>query len=176
MMKKYFYILICLPFILVAQNKSKVKENLFKINILNPGFTFEKGLMNNSTLCLDANLSFGFTVHNNETTFLTAPLLRGQYRYYYNLEKRVSKGKDISNNSGGFVAFSSSYYFKPIGNDAYVSSYDGFTLGGVWGFQKTYKRGINLSANTGLGYNLSNQQAHKVLPILNFTVGWVIGK
>ncbi len=175
-MKKYFFILLCLPFFVIAQNEKKTKENLFKINILNPGFTYEKGLTNTTTLCLDTNLSFGFAAHNNKTTFLASPFLRGQYRYYYNFEKRISKGKSISNNSGGFIAFSASYYLKPLGNDIYISSYDGLTFGGVWGFQKTYKCGINLSANAGLGYNLSNQQSHKVLPILNFTVGWVIGK
>lgn len=161
---------------MLSQDQIKIKRKLFKVNILNPGFTFEKRLSDATTLCLDANLSFGLAIHNNQTTFLASPFLRGQYRYYYNLEKRISKGKNISNNSGGFIALHTSYYAKPFGNDIYISSLDGFTFGGAWGFQKTYKSGFNLTANTGLGYNLSNQQTHKVLPILNFTVGWVIGK
>lgn len=175
-MKKHFFLLLCFPFFLTAQQSKKLNKNLFKMNILNPGFTLEKALTNTSTLCLDANLSFGFAIHNNQTTFLASPFLRGQYRYYYNLERRDSKGKDISNNSGGFLALNTSYYIRPIGNDVYISNYDGFTVGGVWGFQKTYKSGINLCANTGLGYNFSDQQSNKVLPILNFTVGWAIGK
>jgi hypothetical protein len=175
-MKKYFYLFLCLPVFLLAQNEKKTKQSLFKINILNPGFTFEKGLSDQTTLCLDANLSFGFAIHNNQTTFLASPFLRGQYRYYYNLEKRISKGKNISNNSGGFIALHTSYYLKPLGNDLYVSSLDRFTFGGIWGFQKTYESGFSLGVNAGLGYNLSNQQSPKVLPILNFTVGWIIGK
>lgn len=162
--------------LIIGQNGSKLERNLYKVNIINPGFTFEKSLTNSTSANLDANLSFGFTVNNNKTTILTAPFLRGQYRYYYNLKKRVAKGKDISNNSGGFLALNSSYYFKPVGNDVYISSYDGFTFGGVWGFQKTYKSGINLSANTGLGYNISDKQSQKMVPLLNFTLGWIIGK
>ena len=175
-MKKYIFIFLCFPFLLVAQNESQLKKNLFKINILNPGFTFETGVTNNTSLCLDANLSFGFAIHNNKSTFLASPFLRGQYRYYYNLEKRITKGKSISNNSGGFLAFNASYYFKPFGNTLYISDYDGVTLGGVWGFQKSYKCGLNLTANTGLGYTMSSQQHDGVMPILNFTIGWLIGK
>jgi hypothetical protein len=43
-------------------------------------------------------------------------------------------------------------------------------------FKKTYKSGINLGANTGLGYNFSSNLVHQVVPILNFTVAWVILK
>lgn len=171
-MRNNLLILLCIPFLVSAQDKKNTKENLFKVNILTPGFSFEKGVSMNSTFCLDTNISLGLTVHNNTTTVLKSPFIRGQYRYYYNLEKRVSKGKDISNNSGCFIAVSTSYYCKPIGNDLYISNYDGFTLGGIWGFQKSYKSGINLSDNTGIGYNLSNNQSHKILPILNFTVGY----
>lgn len=175
-MKKYLLVFLLTPFVLLAQNKSPQTEDLFKVNILNPGATYEKSLNKNATLCLDANLSFGLAINNNDTSFLTAPYLRGQYRYYYNFDKRISKGKDVSLNSGNFIALNTSYYFNPLGNDAYISNYDELTVGGVWGFQKTYKSGFNVSAIAGLGNNFSTQQAHKVVPILNFTVSWVIGK
>jgi hypothetical protein len=163
------------PLLNNAQQTNAVKGSLYKINI-SPGFTYEKGLTNTTTLCLEGNLSVGFAVNNNKTLFLATPFVKSQYRYYYNLDKRVSKGKDISRNSGGFIAITSSFYLKPIGNDVYVSNYDGFTAGGIWGFQKTYKSGINLTANAGLGYNFSDNLTHKVVPLLNFTIGWVIGK
>mgnify|MGYP003402513632 CR=1 FL=1 len=177
-MKKYFLTLFLFvaSCVLFAQQNIMKTEDLFKVNILNPGATYEKSLNKNATLCLDANLSFGLAINNNNSTFLTAPYLRGQYRYYYNFDKRISKGKDVSRNSGNFIALNTSYYFKPLGNDVYISNYDELTVGGVWGFQKTYKSGFNLSAIAGLGNNFSSQQAHKVVPILNFTVSWVIGK
>jgi hypothetical protein len=175
-MEKYFLTFLLAPFVLFAQNDNPTTVDLFKVNILNPGITYEKSLSKNTTLCLDANLSFGVAIHENHTIFLTVPYLRGQYRYYYNLDKRISKGKDVSRNSGGFIALNTSYYLSPIGNDTYISNYDGFTLGGVWGFQKTYKSGFNLGATAGLGNNFSSNQVHKVMPILNFTIGWVIGK
>jgi hypothetical protein len=177
-MKKYFLIITCLAFSQYAnaQDSYSVNKSLFKINILAPGFTYERGVSKNSTVCLDANLSLGFVIRRNETSFPVTPFLRGQYRYYYNLDRRILKGKDVSNNSGNFVGLSTSHYFNPLGSKNYVSNYDGVTVGGIWGFQKTYKSNLNLSANAGLGYNFSNNVNSQIVPILNFTVAWVFLK
>lgn len=107
---------------------------------------------------------------------MASPFGRAQYRYYYNLEKRLAKNKSIRVNSAAYIAPSISYYMKPINDGSYLSNYDGLTAGAVWGFQKTYKSGMNLGANTGLGYNFSSNLVHQVVPILNFTVAWVILK
>ncbi|AWG20055.1 hypothetical protein FFWV33_00225 [Flavobacterium faecale] len=155
----------------------KVSERLFKVNILSPGLGYEWGVGSNSTFNVDMNLSLGGVNDNNgQLKVLAVPFVRGQYRFYYNLDKRLDKGKSITGNSGGFVAPSISYYGKPINDDFHISTLDGFTAGAVWGFQKTYKSGVNLGANAGLGYNISKNQNNSIVPILNFTVAWVILK
>lgn len=160
-----------------SQKESDLSRNLFKINILTPGFTYERVLGSETTFNIDANLSFGATSNGGgQLRLLASPFVRVQYRNYYNLEKRLAKNKLISGNSGAYIAPSISYYMKPINDDSYVSNYDGLTVGAVWGFQKTYKSGVNLGANTGLGYNFSSNLVHQVVPILNFTVAWVILK
>lgn len=176
-MKKFLFLFfVCLSHVIYSQNKACVGSKLFKINILTPGFSLEKGISDEFTVCLDANLSLGFGVKNNGISLLASPLLRGQYRYFYNLQKRFDKGKDISGNSGSFLALHSSYYFSPLKNEEFISSLDGFTLGSVWGFEKTYKGNLNIVLNTGIGYNLSNNQTYKLVPILNFTISWVLVK
>lgn len=186
-MKKYFIIIIIITFYhsMNGQKDFLVRNTFFKVNLLTPGLTFEKGLFPNTTFCIDANLSLGFSLRssnsapeNSNFILLTSPFLRGQYRYYYNLEKRKIKGKNISNNSGNFIAINSSYYFRAINNNEFAHAYDGLTLGGIWGFQKTYSGNFNMSANAGLGYNFSDYTTNfnGVVPILNFTIGWVIGK
>lgn len=184
-MKKHFVcilLLISASQFLTAQSNFLVEKSLFKVNILNPGLSLERGLSTNTTFCIIANLSLGFNLKSNNASsgnsnilLLASPYVRGQYRYYYNLDKRKANGKKISDNSGNFLAISSSYYFRPINNEEFVSIYDGFTIGGIWGFQKTYSNKLNLSANGGLGYNFTTN-ASGIVPILNFTVGWVIGK
>ena len=160
-----------------SQKESDLSRNLFKVNILAPGLTYERVLSDKTTFNIDVNLSFGGTSNGGgQLKLLASPFGRAQYRYYYNLEKRLTKNKSIMGNSGAYIAPSVSYYMKTISDDFHLSNNDGLTAGAVWGFQKTYKSGINLGANTGLGYNFSSNLVHQVVPILNFTVAWVILK
>jgi hypothetical protein len=165
----------CFGQVSISQTTNGLEKNLFKINILSPGFSYEKALGESNTFFIESSMGFGFSTRGNRTTYLFAPLLNSQYRMYYNLNKRQSKNRDISGNSGSYFALHGSYYFEPINSKKeFFSLYDGFTAGGVWGFQKTYKSGLNLGANAGLGYNFSSNKVQELLPILNFTLGWVI--
>lgn len=180
-MKKHIAIsLLLFTFVhLNAQNKnSYLENNLFKINILSPGITYEMRLGKNTTLCNDLNLSLGFSYNSNSgSNLLSTPYIREQYRYYYNIEKRNSKDKNIKNNSANFIALNGSYYLKPIGNSEYVSVYDGFTVAPIWGLQRTYESGINIGLIAGPGYNFgTNERTAGFVPVINFTLGWVIGK
>jgi len=164
---------------LKAQDKNSILENnLFKINILSPGVSYEKRLGENSTINSDLNLSLGFSYNSNSGShLLTTAYLREQYRYYYNIEKRSLKNKNIKNNSANFVALSASYYLEPFGDSGYVSVYDGLTIAPVWGLQRTYETGINIALVTGAGYNFgTNQRTSGFVPVINFTLGWVLSK
>ncbi len=178
-MKKKLIICFCLFYALTlkAQAEAKVSTNLFKIDILTPGLTFEKSINNNSTLLFDASTSIGYVEKNNAGSIIMTSLLKTQYRYYYNFSNRLSKNKNITGNSGNFISAFSSYYFKPFGNDNHVSGYDGLTIGSTWGLQRTYISGLNINLSTGLGYNFSNQisdNTSPIVPIINFTIGWVL--
>jgi hypothetical protein len=182
-MKKYFIIIFCITFLqpLVAQEAYNVNNLMIKVNLLRPGMTFEKGISKNTTVCLDASLIFGFSFSTsmmNGTDFglSVGPLFRAQYRYYYNFEKRKIKGKNSLNNSGNFFAASSGYSFKPVNFLRDDNRSDNLTVGGVWGFQRTYKSNVNISANFGVGYNFSENVKSNIVPIINFSVGWVIFK
>lgn len=172
-MKKYLIIAFSLVFAL-NMKAQEVSNNLFRINILTPGLTFEKGISTNNTLCLDANLGLVYTFSSNlGNRLLETPFTRLQFRNYYNFDKRIAKGKNTLNNSGNYIAFSSSYYFKNINDEFFVNSNDGFTIGATWGLQRTYKNGININLNAGLGYNFSNRKDKSIVPIINFTFGWI---
>lgn len=172
----------CLLYILLlslpnyAQDSIKVSSNMFKLNILRTGLAYEKSVSKLSTINLDANFTPFFKKENSgigsPKFFLN---FNGHYRYYYNLEKRLKKGKNISGNSGNYLALGSSYYFKSLDESRAVSFNDGFSTSAVWGLQRTYKSGINININTGIGYNFNKQTINsKIKPIINFTIGWVI--
>jgi hypothetical protein len=179
-MNKNIIVLLLLAFLnLKAQEKnSYIEKHQFKINILSPGITYEMGLRDNTTLCTDLNLSVGFSYNSDSgSSLLFTPYIREQYRYYYNLDARSKSGKNAKNNTVKFIAFSGSYYLKPIGNSEYVSLYDGFTLSPTWGLQRTYENGLNIGLITGVGYNFgTNDRVAGFVPVINFTLGWLIDK
>lgn len=159
---------------LLAQSTQK---NILKVNIINPGITYETAISKYSTLNLDANVSFGYNYSNQDGSFFKGfPFWRLQYRNYYNLDKRTTSHKNTIGNSGNYVSIHSSYYYGLNSDRNYFNFLDGLTLGGTWGIQRTYKSGLNINLNTGLGYNFSPNKTKTVVPLLNFTIGWILFK
>ena len=160
-----------------AQETPSVEKNLFKINLLLPGFVYEHGFDSKNTLY--SEFSFGFGYRKSDfwgSTFVLYPTINEQFRHYYNLEKRANKGKRTAGNSGNFYGLNAIYNFKSINtNSDFSSSNASFIIAPIWGFQRTYKHNFNLSLNGGVGYNIEKGN-NEFVPVLNFTIGWVIGK
>lgn len=160
------------------EKEISVNKNLFKINLLPPGITYEHGFTNKLTLNSDVNA--GISYHYNSfsgSDWIIFPYIDEQLRHYYNLEKRSLKGKRTANNSANFLAVGALYMFRGKGKYEYINDLDGFNLYSVWGLQRTYNSKININLNMGLGYNFSQfSDVRGVKPIVNFTLGWVIGK
>ena len=173
------FLFLFLSSFLQAQNSPSVEKHQFKINVLLPGVVYEHGLNSKNTIY--SKLSSGYAYRGGDfgSSWTFYPYLQGQFRQYYNLEKRASKNKVTSYNSGGFVAMTVQYNFKSITtNDSSFfsnTSNSSVILGPVWGFQRTYKYKFNLDLNLGAGYQFSKDN-NGFVPVLNFTLGWVIGK
>jgi hypothetical protein len=177
-MKKQLLILFCLLSLasINAQEKITKVKSQFKINVLLPGFVYEHGLSTKNTLYSELSSGYGYTSNGFGKTFTFYPIINEQFRHYYNLEKRAKKEKVTAHNSGGFVAVIALYNFRSIStNDNFRPANSSITISPVWGFQRTYKGNFNLDLNMGIGYNLENNNS-EIVPVLNFALGWVIGK
>jgi Protein of unknown function (DUF3575) len=157
-----------------AQDSLSVSNNLLKLNIIRTGFSYEKSISKLSTLNVDANLTPFFIRTNSGANVTFFPYLNGQYRYYYNLEKRHKKSKTVSGNSANYIAFGSSYYFKSLGVVKYESFNNGFSTSVIWGLQRTNNKKMFININSGIGYNFGKTINSKIKPIINFTIGWII--
>jgi len=182
MKKNYFLLLLFFAVIpaIHAQDEAAVSvaKNQFKINILFPGFVYEHGFSDKNTLYSEASLGLGYRYNSyyDESNFYFVPMINEQFRHYYNLEKRAEKGKRTAFNSGNFIAGNAVYNFKSIStNEKYGEYVPSFTLGALWGLQRTYKGKFNLEFSVGPGVNFDKFDT-VLVPIGNFTLGWVIGK
>ncbi|MGO4821795.1 MULTISPECIES: hypothetical protein [unclassified Flavobacterium] len=176
-MKKKFLLVLSLVAMtsVKGQEAVTVAKNQFKINVLVPGVVYEHGFDDKNTLYSELSMGLGYRSNSFAgDTWDFYPTINEQFRHYYNLEKRANKGKVTAHNSGGYVAMTAAYYFESTTtNEAFYNTIPSFTLGPVWGFERTYKRNFNLGLNMGVGYNMDKYD-NEFVPILNFSLGWVI--
>jgi hypothetical protein len=182
-MKKNIIICCCLLGLSFAkaQDIISVDKKLFKINLLLPGIVYEHGLDAKNTIYSELSTGIGFRKNSFGSTWTFYPVINEQLRHYYNLEKRSLKGKKITENSGNFLALNAIYNFKSFStqNNSLNNDDASFVIAPVWGMQRTYTKKLNLSLNAGLGYVFHSDQTYKsngIVPVFNFSIGWVIGK
>lgn len=89
-----------------------------------------------------------------KTGFIMTPVITAEPRLYYNLEKRLSKSKNISGNSGNFVSLQTN--FHP--NWFYISNYEDLktfnlvTIIPTWGLKRNIGKHFTYETAIGLGY------------------------
>jgi hypothetical protein len=152
--------------------RAEAAERLFKINFLAPGFEYEQRIAASSTL--NVNPFLGFAIDANSRTgfnYSLAPSLAIQARRYYNLGRRMEKGKNTANNSGNFVAlFAGGSTAAIVTKDMPVSG-PAYVIGPVWGLQRSYKSGFNLTLSLGAGRNNT-----RFTPITWMSMGFLVGR
>ncbi len=127
-----------------------------RLDILSLGIGGEVQLT--ETFTLEAALLMGFnlkvssTFSEVSTLFLIVPAARTQMRYYFNREKRISKGKSIYNNSGLFTGVHIGYNYSDIySSEEPAQIGQGMACGPIFGVQRTWKNNLQLGFSIGLG-------------------------
>ena len=148
-----------------------IERSQLKFNLFSPGIDFEIGLFKNQSIY--GGLGLGFAYYQEGYAFGLA--LNTEYRYYYNLGKRLQNNKVVAGNSGNYFAAARSIYFDPLIFATNIPS-DNFNIGyyGVLhGVQRTYENGFNFDISSGVGYYLGDGALSGFGPILNIKFGWV---
>lgn len=192
---------LCLLFILMvsktqSQSDVSVESNQFKVIFLTPGLIYERGISKNSTIRAEVATFFRFSSDSeNRNLIAVFPFFDGQYRYYYNFQRRESKGKKTNGNSGNFVGLQSFYLSQNPILGKYERNFlelfwltpggfEIFFIGSTYGLQRTYPSGFNLELHFALGYFDVNEASIDAtvdrwsgfLPRASFSIGWVLGK
>ena len=157
--------------------KGMVKANLF----FTPSINYEYNVYDNFTLKAEAGITPTYFDIFGSKKVAFFQKYEAQGKYYYNLKKRVSKGKSVSGNSGNFVAAVYNYQNKEALFSEVSRSTDFSTLGGVWGFQRSYNSGLSLLFEIGFGYDFAYRSNGRdtngrPFPLIGFELGWVIFK
>ena len=150
-----------------------------RINAINPGIEYETPFFNQSTFSINSGIGYGGS-HPNLTTYasgwlyLIAPFADIHYRNYYNLEKRLNKGKSIHYNAGNFWGLRMLTRGKALSsNFTRTSNYD-FAVGPTCGLQRSFGK-MNLLFDVGFVYYFDTKGNNGFVPTLELNVGYNFG-
>ena len=89
-----------------------------------------------------------------KTGFLMTPVISVEPRWYYNLEKRQSKSKNIAGNSGNFVSLQTSYHpnWFVISNYDNLKTFNLITVIPTWGIKRNVGKHFTYETAIGVGY------------------------
>lgn len=155
-----------------------VAKSLVKVNFLSPGVEWERALSNNVTLNVSAALTPTFIYASNlegsNLKIRAIPIADIQFRYYYNLKTCKEVGKSIYGNPGNFLALHAGAYGSDFVSDA--AQQITANVGLVWGAQRTYINGFNLSGFVGPGIQIDSNGKPRFTIISGLRVGWLYNK
>ncbi|WP_339708598.1 hypothetical protein [uncultured Kriegella sp.] len=161
-----------------AQFGKNCELRQFKINIANPGIEYEMALGVNTTF--DVKAGFQVALDPSEPELYRDlgffPAIAGQYRYYYNFEKRQRNRRQVYGNSANYVAPAAAVFFpgsRTIDNVVIdnIISYAGL----VTGLQRSYDSGFNFSIDVGAAYYMGSVN-EGFYPVANVSIGWIISE
>ena len=158
------------PFALI-----NLERHQFNFNLLSPGFTYEIGLFKNQS----ASSSVGFGMATYEPGYVIGLVMNNRYRYYHNFNRRIRKAKNVSGNSGNYIAAAQAIFFSQLRLTTNILGPDDFNVGFygmVYGVQRTYTKGFNFNAELGAGYYKGDGIDSGFGPMINLTFGWVATK
>lgn len=144
-MKKQLYLLfIFISLISLGQETTNELQNIFRANVLSPGLEMEVPLSNNSTFA--ANTGIGIQGSYNDLSYtgtgfiyFIAPFVDLSYKKFYNRDKRLTKGKNISSNSGNYWGAKLLTNLKEVESHNMIRKDDiDFAVGPTWGIQRAY--------------------------------------
>ena len=158
-MKKITLTLILCGLTLIAKSQNaSVEESTYGIQtgFLGIWLHNEKKLSNQIALRGEIGFDSGIIGGSiyDRTNFLLTPVITLEPRWYYNLNKRLSKSRKIDGNSGNFVSIKTS--FNPdwfiISNNDNLRVVNQISIIPTWGIRRNIGNHFTYEAGIGLGY------------------------
>ncbi|MDI9365306.1 MAG: hypothetical protein QM541_10175 [Flavobacterium sp.] len=168
---KYLIVFLLLSFSSIAQQKHYSQpKGIFRASITVPigisvNVSYELKLKKNLTLVPQASLFSYFKIRgeyigspsytNYQSPSLLASIFSAELRYYFNLNRRTAKNKNVTNYSAGYIGLQPYTASNPFnGDDNYALDYEGnngafFNLGVQKQFHKHFY--YNLYAGALIG-------------------------
>ena len=161
MLRLVLFLIVIYIFPIKSFSQEKVyTTRVTKLTFFNPGVSYEQPIGPKQTLYgqLFMNTSFSYSYSSSlgsDFLLYIDPASTLQYRYYYNGNKRVLKGKRTQMNSMNYVnaVFEANFSSRPFHTNP-IETHRRFinSLGLAWGLQRNYPKRFSLDLYFGFGY------------------------
>jgi len=157
MKKNLTLVFLSLSIFCNAQNIS-VEKSVFGIQTGLLGIWAHNESRLSNTIALRSELGLDGAIWDgsiyDEVGFSLSPVLTLEPRFYYNLNKRNSKSKNITNNSGNFISIKTSYHpdWFVISNVKDISIISDISFIPTLGIRRNIGTHFNYEAGFGFGY------------------------
>lgn len=158
-MRKHLILLILLGLSKIASaQEATVEKSVFGIQagFLGIWVHNESRLSDKFALRTEIGFDGGFWANSfyDQTGYILAPVITAEPRYYYNLSKRLEKGKRIANNAANFLSLKTSFHpdLFVISNYENVSVISDISVIPTWGIRRNLGHHFNYELGLGLGY------------------------
>ncbi len=138
-----------------AQNTS-VEKSIWGIQTGFLGIWAHNEYRLSDKIALRSEIGFdgGFRITGSTEIYALTPTLKIEPRWYYNLNKRQKKGKNISMNSGNFIAVSFSYLpnWFVISNNNHTYTPDQISIIPKWAIRRVIGKHFVYETGFGIGF------------------------
>ena len=173
-MKKNLLILVfgLLTTLNYAQENIDIKtEKIWRVNFLNPAIELEIPTGEYSTFSSALGIGYGggypdLTFGGSGFIYIISPFVDLQQKWFYNLNKRNEKNRNIENNSGNFVSFRLITRGNSIAENVNRTSDFDFAFGPTWGIQRKYGKNFHLLFDVGPQYYIDTNGNGNIWPIM----------
>ena len=126
------------------ENQAESVENILRINFVNPALEYELKTSNSSLMSGAAGIGYGGSYRELEVSganglvYIISPFVDLQHKWYYNRNKRLTKGKNIEGNAGNYFSVRGITRFAAISENVTRTDNLDFAVGPTWGLQRSY--------------------------------------
>lgn len=158
-MKKILLILTYCGLTLISKSQTASVEKStsgIQAGVIGVWFYNEAKLSNKISLRSEIGLDGGILGARNfyEAGFIMIPAINVEPRYYYNLNKRVSKSKSITGNSGNFISLKTIYNpdWFVISKNKNLREVNLISIIPTWGIKRNIGNHLTYETGIGIGY------------------------
>jgi hypothetical protein len=146
-----------------AQEKATNLTSLH-INVLGVGINYERAITNKITILGNANYSIiGLSGDRDGFDTDSTVKLGLEGRYYYNFDRRISKGKSTDNNSANYISLKLDYFTDWLSTYEGMGKDDDFSKLTVnYGIKRNFSKNFFYEFNFGAGFLIDTYYPYRV--------------